>query len=92
MKTDHARGRLSFYSHQPERHSISETSSFGGLPYDRLLRLFSSDVGLVPALVWRADLVKNEITFLTDHAIPGLEDSIPRLLQDATSAEAILAA
>ncbi len=71
---------------------MSETSRFGGLPYDRLLRLFASDVGSVPALVWRADLVKNEITFLSDHAIPGLEDSIPRLLQDATGAEAILAA
>lgn len=71
---------------------MSETPNFGGLPYDRLLRLFSSDVGAVPALVWRADLVKNEITFLTDHAIPGLEDTIPRLLQDAASADAILAA
>jgi len=71
---------------------MSDSTTFGDLPYDRLLRLVSSDIGSIPALVWRADLVKNEITFLTDHAIPGLEDSIPRLLQDAASAEAILAA
>ncbi|WP_337997817.1 hypothetical protein [Oleispirillum naphthae] len=71
---------------------MTETGNFGELPYDRLIRLVSSDIGSIPALVWRADLVKNEITFLTDHAIPGLEDSIPRLLQDAASAEAILAA
>ncbi|MBN2753022.1 MAG: hypothetical protein JXQ84_09980 [Rhodospirillaceae bacterium] len=71
---------------------MSETSLSGELPYDRLIRLVSGDMGSVPALVWRADLVKNEITFLTDHAIPGLEDSIPRLLQDAASAESILAA
>jgi hypothetical protein len=70
---------------------MTETSSFGGLPYDRLLRLFSNDIGSIPALVWRADLVKNEISFLSDHSIPGLEDSIPRLLQDAAGAEAILA-
>ncbi|SBW12210.1 conserved hypothetical protein [uncultured Alphaproteobacteria bacterium] len=66
--------------------------SFAGLPYDRLLRLLSSDIGTVPALVWRADLVKNEISFLTDHAIPGLEEEIPRLLQDQTGGDAILAA
>lgn len=66
--------------------------SFAGLPYDRLLRLLSNDIGTVPALVWRADLVKNEISFLTDHAIPGLEEEIPRLLQDQTGGDAILAA
>lgn len=68
------------------------TESFTGLPYDRLLRLLSNDVGTVPALVWRADLVKNEISFLTDHTIPGLEDGIPRLLQDQAGGDAILAA
>lgn len=65
--------------------------SFADLPYDRLLRLLSSDIGTLPALVWRADLVKNEISFLTDHAIPGLEDGIPRLLQDQAGGDAILA-
>jgi hypothetical protein len=70
---------------------MSETLSFGDVPYDRLLRIFSSEAGSSPALVWRADLVKNEISFLSDAAIPGLDDIIPCLLQDAAGAESILA-
>lgn len=70
---------------------MGESSEFGGLPYERLLRVLSTEVGSVPAMVWRADLVKNEISFLTDHTIPGLEDSIPRLLQDQAGGDAILA-
>jgi hypothetical protein len=70
---------------------MGESSDFGGLPYERLLRVLSTEVGAVPAMVWRADLVKNEISFLTDHTIPGLEDSIPRLLQDQAGGDAILA-
>jgi hypothetical protein len=71
---------------------MSEISEFGEVPYDRLLRLFSSEAGSSPALVWRADLVKNEISFLSDVAIPGMENVIPGLLQDAAGAESILAA
>ena len=70
---------------------MSETSNFGEVPYDRLLRLFSSEAGSSPALVWRADLVRNEISFLSETAIPGMEDIIPGLLQDAAGAESILA-
>lgn len=70
---------------------MGESTDFSGLPYERLLRLLSADVGSVPAMVWRADLVKNEISFLTDHTIPGFEDSIPRLLQDQAGGDAILA-
>ena len=69
---------------------MSETSNIGEVPYDRLLRLFSSEAGSSPALVWRADLVKNEISFLSDAAIPGMEDLIPGLLQDAAGAESVL--
>jgi len=67
---------------------VSETDAF---PIDRLLKVFASDVGSVPALFWRADLVKNEITFLNEYGLSGLEESIPRLLQDAAGAENILA-
>lgn len=70
---------------------MAESSRVEGLPYEHLLRLLSNEVGSVPALVWRADLVKNEIDFLTDHSIPGLGDEIPRLLQDAAAGDSILA-
>ena len=70
---------------------MSEIPNFWEVHSDRLLRLFSSEAGSCPALVWRADLEKNEISFLSEVAIPGMEDVIPRLLQDAAGAESILA-
>ena len=70
---------------------MSETSNFDEVPCNRLLRLLSNEAGSSPALVWRADLVKNEISFLSDAAIPGMENVISGLLQDATGAESILA-
>jgi len=70
---------------------MPETSDFSSLPYDRLLRLFSSDIGSSPALVWRANLVKNEISFLSETTIQGLEDSVYRLLQDSAGVGALLA-
>ena len=71
--------------------AMSETSNFDEVPCNRLLRLLSNEAGSSPALVWRADLVKNEISFLSDATIPGMENVIPGLLQDATGAESILA-
>ncbi len=71
---------------------MSESLNFMEVPCDRLLRLLSNDTGSSPALVWRADLVKNEISFLSDATIPGMENVIPGLLQDAAGAESILAA
>ncbi len=60
--------------------------------FDSLLQSFTADLGAsIPAVIWRADLVKNEITFLNDHVIPGLEDGITSLLQDPSGAERILA-
>ena len=70
---------------------MSETSNFDEVPCDHLLRLFSNEAGSSPAVVWRADLVKNEISFLSDASIPGMENIIPGLLQDAAGAESILA-
>ena len=69
---------------------MPETIDYNALPYDRLLRLFSTDAGASPALVWRADLVKNEISFLSETTFPGLADSISRLLQDSAGAESML--
>ena len=60
---------------------------------DFLLQAFAADMGSsVPAVIWRADLVKNEINFLNEHSIPGLEGSVSTLLQDASAAEQLLAA
>lgn len=63
----------------------------GGNPQELLLRALSNDLGGLPAIFWRVNLVKNEITFLNDHSIPGLGDDTTRLLQDETSASKLLA-
>lgn len=70
---------------------MPEISDFSALFMTASLRLFSSDIGSSPALVWRANLVKNEISFLSETTIQGLEDSVYRLLQDSAGVGALLA-
>lgn len=68
-------------------------SGLADAPYDHLRRILSSDFGVaLPALTWRADLMRNEITFLDERTVPGLEDQIPRLLQDSAGAAGVVAA
>jgi PAS domain-containing protein len=44
----------------------------------------------LPALFWRLDIVKNEIVFLNEHAVPGLEGSIPLVLKNLRHARDVV--
>ncbi|WP_319775321.1 hypothetical protein [Breoghania sp.] len=72
---------------------MDKPSHINDSTFDFLLQSFSSQGDTpMPAVIWRADLVKNEIDFLNDHVIPGLEDGVGQLLQDAAVAAKMLAA
>jgi len=60
-------------------------------PQELLLQALSSELGGLPALFWRVNLVQNEISFLNHHAMPGIGEEIVRLLQDESCAEKMLA-
>lgn len=64
-----------------------------GTPCDHLQRILASEMGAsLPAVMWRADLMRSEITFLDERSVPGLEEHIPRLLQDTAGAAGVIAA
>ncbi|MCW2309620.1 GAF domain-containing protein [Rhodobium gokarnense] len=71
---------------------MNQTPHINDSAFDFLLQSFAADTGAtLPAVIWRADLVKNEINFLNEHVIPGLEEGVAQLLQDAAGAEEMLA-
>lgn len=60
-------------------------------PQELLLQALSSELGGLPALFWRVNLVKNEISFLNHHSMSGIGEDIVRLLQDESRADKMLA-
>lgn len=44
----------------------------------------------IPALFWRLDIIKNEIVFLNEHAVPGLEGSVPLVLKNLRHAREVV--
>ncbi len=55
-----------------------------------LQQSLAAHLGEIPALLWRIDIAQNEITFLNEHAISGLEGRIHLLLQNIEYAREIV--
>ncbi len=61
-----------------------------GLAMQFLQQSMAAQMGEIPALLWRIDIARNEITFLNEHAIAGLEGRIHMLLQNIGYAREIV--